>query len=207
MNAVEVLAVFDHLNVIRRNGHYAYTSNGRHGSVYVNKDALYPHSREISQLCLQLAHWVVSHDIDTDCIVGPEKGGIILAQWVGYHISSMLVCDVTSVFAEKCPSGFVFTRGYAELVKDKHVLIVEDVINSGRTVAQLVDLVRETGGIVEGVVALCNRSNVSSQDIGSLPQFFALLDMPFESWSTEECPMCRQGIPIDRQFGKGKIIA
>ena len=207
MDGLDVLELFDRFHVIRRNGHYAYTSNGRHGSVYVNKDALYPYSREISQLCLELAHWAVSHGIDADCVVGPEKGGIILAQWVGYHISSMLVCDVTSVFAEKCPSGFVFTRGYADMVKGKHVLIVEDVINSGRTVAQLVDLVRETGGIVEGVVALYNRGNVSSQDIGCPPRFFALLHMPFESWSAEECPMCRQGIPIDTQFGKGKSIA
>ena len=217
MKAVDVLGMFDRFNVIRRNGHYAYTSDGRHGSSYVNKDALYPHARETSQLCFELADRALNLCGEIDCVVGPEKGGIVLAQWVGFFLSLFTQCEVASIFAEKvigntvdgaphAEPGFAFLRGYAELVRGKNVLIVEDVTNTGGTVKKLVKLVEDSGGRVQGIGAICNRGNIVPEDIGSPPRFFALLDISLKSWNIDECPLCAEGVPLDKEFRKGKEL-
>ena len=219
MRAKDVLAVFERLGVMV-SGHFAYTSEGRHGSVYVNKDAIYLHTEETSRLCYELAMRAFRMCPDIDCVVGPEKGGIILSQWVGYHLAQKKRRDVLSVFAEKkmrdnvaqvgVPStdfDFAFARGYGNVVAEKNVLIVEDVMNTGKSVEKLVRCVRKAGGFVEGIGAICNRGSVFSSDIGVAPKLFALLDISLPSWLADECPMCAQGIALNTELGAGKQVA
>ncbi|MDP3769999.1 MAG: phosphoribosyltransferase family protein [Candidatus Sungbacteria bacterium] len=219
----EVVALFGRLGVIIPNSHVIYSS-GKHGSIYINKDALYPHAMDTAMLCRLLTRYFVSFDID--CVVGPEKGGIILAQWAGYYLSEYLWREVTSVFAEKrripikqiplmrptdvsplfYEDSFVFTRGYDRFVAGKRVLVVEDVLTTGTTVRKVVELVRACGGRVEGVGALWNRGSVTSRDIGDVPRLFSLLDINIDAWESNECPLCRRNIPINTELGKGQEL-
>ena len=192
MRAKDVLATFYRLGVMV-SGHFAYTSEDRHGSVYVNKDAIYVHAGETSRLCYELAMRAFRMCSDIDCVVGPEKGGIILSQWVGYHLAQKKQRDVLSVFAEKkmrdnvaqvgvppTDFDFVFTRGYGNVVAGKNVLIVEDVMNTGRSVEKLVRCVRKAGGFVEVVGTICDRGHKFSSAIHVAPKFFALLDISLQ---------------------------
>jgi len=110
-------------------------------------------------------------------------------------------------FYTKTGTRRVIKRGYAKLVKGKRCLIVEDVINSGLTVAKTRDAVFEAKGEVVGVGCLCNRSKgkVTVETLG-VPDLFSLLNVSMEMFPEDECPICKErglkSVRID--LGKGK---
>jgi orotate phosphoribosyltransferase len=63
--------------------------------------------------------------------------------------------------------------------------------------------VRAAGGTVVGAVALCNRGGVTAAAL-DVPALHALVELSLESWTAEECPLCRRGVPIDTTVGKGR---
>lgn len=216
MASNHVLDLFNRLGVVIQNDHFIYTSEidgiEMHGSLYVNKDALYPYATETSQLCHELARRsLYTLDSRINCVVGPEKGGIIISQWVGYWLTEMkshTMEPVISLFAEKIKNAagntrFVFNRGYGDLVKGKDVLLVDDVIHTGESVKKVADLIRQHGGNVRSVGSLCNRGGKVAGDIG-VPYMFSLLEITMKSWSAKDCPLCAYNISINTQFGKGK---
>ena len=229
MTEERVKEIFSKARAVITDTHVVYAS-WRHGKVYVNKDAIYPHVGLIAELCGDMiapfcvaAFGVESVGVDFDTIVGPEKGGIILSQWAAYnsvHVRE-LGKDIYAVYAEKetvaipDPEGkerkcfaetgrFVFNRGYVDFVRDKRVLVVEDVLTTGTSARKTVEAVRVVGGEVIGVSALCNRGGVTKEDVGDLPKLTALLNVRLETWAEEECSMCKQGVPINTQVGKGR---
>jgi orotate phosphoribosyltransferase len=110
---------------------------------------------------------------------------------------------VLGVYAEKQGDGFVIRRGYDQLGRSKKILVVEDILNTGGSVRKVVDAVRALPADVVGVAALCNRGGVKSKDLGNVPQVFALMDISLEAWEPEDCPLCKKGMPINTQVGKG----
>ena len=94
-NVVEILKK---VGAIITDDHFVYTS-GKHGSVYINKDALYPHTEETSQVGMLFAKKVEALDIDV--VVGPALGGIILSTWTAYHLSSLKHKEILGVYTEK----------------------------------------------------------------------------------------------------------
>ena len=205
MNRDEIMAIFERTGAFRK-GHFGLVS-GLHSKEYINKDAIFPHTEDISNLGLEIATKFVDDEIDV--VVGPEKGGIILSQWVAHHLTKLCGREVLSVYAEKkaildISVEFKFTRNYDELVRGKRVLIVEDILTTGGSVKVVVDLVRSTGGIVVGLGALCNRGKVIANDVGDVPKFITLIDVELETYLPTECPLCKQGIPMNKDVGKGK---
>ena len=205
MNRDEIMAIFERTGAFRK-GHFGLVS-GLHSEGYVNKDAIFPHTEDISNLGLEIAKKFVDDEIDV--VVGPEKGGIILSQWVAHHLTKLRGREVLSVYAEKkaildIRTEFKFTRNYDKFVEGKRVLIVEDILTTGRSVRVVVDLVRSTGGIVVGLGALCNRGKVIANDVGDVPKFITLIDVELETYLPTECPLCKQGIPMNKDVGKGK---
>lgn len=98
--------------------------------------------------------------------------------------------------------GFVFKRGYDEVVRGKRTLIVEDILNTGGSVAGVVKLVRETGGEVVGVAALCNRGGVTAASL-EVPELHVLLSVQMDRYPEASCPLCAQGRPVNTRVGKG----
>src|SRR5215472_574108 len=84
MNEPEIMQKFVAVGAIVRDAHFVYTS-GRHGSVYINKDALYVHPEVISVLCQQMAEAYDPNSIDV--VVAPVLGGIVLSQWVAHALN------------------------------------------------------------------------------------------------------------------------
>jgi len=190
--AAEILA---DAGAVITGSHVVYTS-GRHGSAYVNKDAVYPHTDRVSELCRLLSD--ATRDPRPEVVCGPALGGIILAQWTGHHLGAL------AVYAEKLPDGGLgLRRGYDRLVAGRRVLVVEDVLNTGGSVRQAVAAVRAAGGDVVAVGALCNRGGVTAADLG-VPELIALVELSLDSWDAAACPLCRDGVPIDTRVGKGR---
>jgi orotate phosphoribosyltransferase len=207
MNDPKIMHLFADVGAIISNSHFVYTS-GRHSSVYINKDAVYVHTETISELCRLLARPFNAHQVDV--VVGPVLGGIVLAQWVAHHLNTRRSFGETlAVYAEKGADGvdkqFTFTRGYDKYIAGRNVLVVEDVLTTGGSARQVVELVRQYGGNVLGLSALCNRGQVQSEAVGGVP-IRTLISIPLETYSEEECPFCRQNIPINTELGKGKAF-
>ncbi|HUC01529.1 MAG TPA: phosphoribosyltransferase family protein [Candidatus Paceibacterota bacterium] len=199
------LEILGRLNAVLTNDHFVYTK-GDHGSVYVNKDAIYPHTVETARLCRLFADRFEFDDIQV--VVGPEKGGIILSQWTAHRLTDITnINDVLAVYAEKDTTNdgtFIFARGYEKLIPGKRVLIVEDVLTTGGSVKAVVQAVRALGGDIRGVAAICNRGGVTAAEIGDVPELYSLVDITLDKWSAEKCPLCARDVPINTARGKGK---
>ena len=188
-------AILAEQHAIITDSHVVYTS-GRHGRAYVNKDAVYPDTAKVAELCRLLAGAVAGRPVDVVC--GPATGGIILAQWTAHHLGAL------AVYAEKDPAGgMVLKRGYDRLVAGRRVLVVEDVVNTGGSLRDTVTAVRAAGGDVVVAAALCNRGDVAAEAVG-VPVLVALVHLTLESWTAEECPLCRARVPVNTDVGKGR---
>ena len=124
---LDAMKVFESCNTILTNNHFVYTS-GKHGHTYINKDAVYPHTELVRQLCQEIAArcpWQI------DVVAGPTMGAVILSQWVAHFLSEMTGREILGVYAEEdTEKNRVFRRGYDALIRGKAVLVVEDIINT-----------------------------------------------------------------------------
>ena len=206
--AQKTLQILEKTGAIITNDHFVYTS-GKHGSVYIRKDKLYPNTLLTSQVCKMIAQQVTTLQIEV--VVGPSVGGIILSQWVTYHLSKLTKKNVLSVFTEKSYDDVqkfdrpqMFKRGYDELVKGKRVLVVEDLTTTGNSVKKVVDQVKAAKGKMVGVFVLLNRNpkEVNRKLMGA--PFRSLSVFKAEAWDEKECPLCEKNIPINITVGHGK---
>lgn len=178
-----------------RDSHVVYTS-GRHGSAYVNKDAVYPYTVRVSELCALMAG--MAAEFAPEVVCGPALGGIILSQWTAHHLG------VLGVYAEKdAEGGLVLRRGYDRVVAGRRVLVVEDIVNTGGSVRAAIRAVRAAGGEVVAVAALVNRGGVPAAAVEA-PALVTLLELSLDSWDAAECPLCRDRVPVNTAVGKGR---
>ncbi len=206
MNEQEVLDVFNRFKVITE-GHFVCRS-GFHTNKYVNKDAIYPHTKATSELCRAIAEQFAPDGVQI--VVGPAMGGAILSQWVAHHLSQINGKEVLSVYAEKIPGRdvFVIKRGQGRFIPENRVLVVEDVLNTGSSAFLTILAVREFGGNVIGVGALCNRGSRGDrthEDLG-VPKIVSLLKLKLDLWEARSCPLCARGIPVSMDLGAGREL-
>lgn len=202
MSGKSPLELLTGTGAIITDSHIVYTS-GRHGSSYVNKDAVYPHTKIISSLCKKMADEFKGQKIDAVC--GPTVGGVILAQWVAHFLSEMDGKNILAVYSEVDENGNrILKRGYDKLVKGKRVLVVEDILTTGGSVAKVVSVLAAAGATVVGCSALVNRGGVSEKEVGNVPILKSLIKIDMTSWEEKECPLCKSGKPINTDVGKGR---
>lgn len=202
MTGEEILAIFKKTGGYITGSHIVYTS-GKHGETYLNKDAIYPHTKEISTICQEIAARYKEKGIEV--VAAPALGGIILSQWTAYHLSQMTGREILGVYTEKTPDkNQIFTRGYDALVKGKKVLVVEDITTTGGSVAKVKESVKSAGGMVIGVCVIANRDpvHINSESMGVPYQ--ALAEIAMKAWDARECPLCQKGVLINTTVGKGR---
>ena len=136
-------------------------------------------------------------------------GAIKLGHEVARHLCALEHRKISSVYADKVgiepdlSDKFEVKRDYGSLLKGKRVAVVEDVLNTGKSVKKVVDLVRAAGGDVICVAVLCNRGKVTTKNVGDVPVLLALIDLPLDVFTEEECPLCKEGKPVNTKLGKG----
>lgn len=196
--------IFEEANAIITNTHVVYTS-GMHGDVYVNKDAIYPFTSKISELCQFIAQDF--QDVEIDAVIGPVVGGVALSQWTAYHLSKILKKEVFALYADKVEkdgeTNFVIKRGQDKYITMKKILVIEDVLTTGTSVRKVVQAVRDLGGIMTGVGALCSRGGVTYKQVGDVLRFESLMNITLDAYFENECPLCKKGVPINVKVGKG----
>lgn len=198
----DVVTMLKKAGAIITDSHIVYTS-GKHGSVYINKDALYPHTELASRVGKLFATHHKHQSIDT--VVAPALGGIILSQWTAYHLSQLTKKEIFGIYTEKdADKNQVFTRGYDKFVKGKNILVIEDLTTTGGSVLKVVNTVRAAGGHVVAVSVMVNRNpdQVNSAMMGA--PFHALGVLRAEAFDADVCPLCKKGVPINTTVGHGK---
>ncbi len=203
MSNDEVMSLLADAGALVTNSHIIYTS-GRHGSAYINKDALYVHTEATSRVGEMMA---LAYDADSvDVVAGPTIGGVVLSQWVAYHLTRRRKNGETlAVYAEEegAEKNRIFKRGYDVLIRGKNVVVVEDVVTTGGSVAKVVEAVRALNGNILGASILCNRGGVGPEAMGGVA-LNALTAVTLDSFAENECPLCREGVPVNTAVGKGK---
>jgi orotate phosphoribosyltransferase, Thermus family len=164
-------------------GHFRLTS-GRHSDRYMQCAKLFEHPKESADICASLADAFRSKGIDV--VAGPAIGGIIMA----YEVARAL--GTRNLFAERESGKMTLRRGFS-VNPGERFLVVEDVVTTGGSVRELVQLLRELGAEVVAVSAVVDRSN-GKVDFG-VP-FHPLISMDVVSWEEADCPLCREGVPI-----------
>ncbi|MEK7084290.1 MAG: phosphoribosyltransferase family protein [Patescibacteria group bacterium] len=205
----EVLTILQSVGAVLLNGHFVGTS-GRHLEGYINKDALYPHTKFSSRIGELFAHQYAEMDIDV--VAAPAIGGTILSQWTAYHLSILKQKEVLSVYTEKdtgttasaAESRQIFRRGYESYVKGKNVLAIEDLTTTGVSLQKLIEAVQKAGGNVIAASVMVNRDpdTVTEKTFG-VP-FIPLAELRIRSFEEQECPMCKNGMPVNISVGHGK---
>lgn len=205
MDKESVMKVLTEAKVIIINSHFVFTS-GRHADTYINKDALYAHPQSTSILCKEMAEQYDPNKVDV--VAGPTVGGVILSQWVAYHINmARSKGEALSIYAEEEVQGDekkrIFKRGYDLHIPGKNVVVVEDILTTGGSARRVIESVRDLGGNVLGLSVLCNRGGIKPEDVGGV-SIIALADITMDSWEAEKCPLCQKNVPINTHVGKGK---
>ncbi len=213
MDKKEIMELLEKTGAIITDSHIVYTS-GRHGTAYVNKDAVYPHTEIISRLCQAIAEHFFEREINgIDAVVAPAVGGVILSQWTADWLTKLTGMEALALYAEKAEDGksFVFKRGYDRYLRrereadlPKLVLVVEDILTTGGSAREVIKAVRALDSQVVGVGVLCNRGGITLRDLSDVPELFALSNIKLDSWEEAECPLCGQGIPVNTEVGKGR---
>ena len=201
MTESDVLEILQKVGAFR-SGHFVFTS-GRHGDSYVNKDALYTHTHDLSRLCRGVAEQFADKGVEV--VIGPAVGGAILSQWVAYHLTDITDRETYAAFADKDgQGGFVVKRGYEKLLAGKKTLVVEDLTTTGGSLKKVVEVARATGGDIVAAVVVCNRGNVKKEDVGNPPDFVSLVNLELDSWTESECDLCKGNIPVNTDIGHGR---
>lgn len=130
-----------------------------------------------------------------DVVVGPALGGIIIAHEMAKFLNAR------ALFAEREQGKMTLRRGF-EVNKGERVLVVEDVITTGGSVKEVVDLVRERKGEIVGLGAIIDRRPEPS-DKQSF-QYEYLLKLKINTFSPSNCPLCKQSIPLVKPGSKGR---
>lgn len=162
-------------------GHFLLSS-GKHSDKYVQCAKLlqYPDKAEI------VIKTIVEKikDLDIDVVVGPAMGGII----VSYEIARQL--GKPSLFTEREDNIMKLRRGF-EIEKGQKVLIAEDVITTGKSSYETIEVIESLGGKVIGIAAIIDRTfeNIN------LPLYSAL-KLDATAYDANECPLCKAGLEL-----------
>lgn len=173
-------------------GHFLLTS-GRHSNRYLQCAKIFRNTKYSEELCGALAEQFKDDDIQL--VIGPAMGAVQMSYEVSRHIG----CE--NFFAERDENGeMALRRGFA-VEEGQRVLIVEDVVTTGGSVREVMELVRRAGGVVAGVGSIVDRTG-GKIDFG-VP-FRAVYVADVTSWEADECPLCKEGVGAPVKPGSRK---
>ena len=184
--------------VLMLNGHFDF-GNGYHGSLYLNPHQLFRYPSTIWRFAQDLIDVLPASIVDTtEIVTGPATGGALLAHTIaGLLDSRRPITRPPTLFAPFTidpDCGHTYTRFYRNLVAGRKALVVDDVRNTGQTLARCVDLVREVGGTVVATAEIYDR--LESVIETGVPNFALAEYRAPDNYPAEACPLCKSGTPV-----------
>jgi len=169
-------------------GHFRLTS-GLHSDTYLQCAKVLQYPRHAEELGRQLAERLQSLDRGrkVDVVIAPAMGGLI----VGHEVARAL--GARFIFTERDSAGEMTLRRGFELAPGEASVVVEDVITTGGSSREVIQIVRQAGADVMGAGSIIDRSS-GQVDLG-VPRV-ALATLEAMACAPQECPLCRDGVPV-----------
>jgi len=180
MTQEEVLKLFKEKNALLE-GHFKLSS-GLHSEKYLQCALILQYPDIAEKLSKALAKEFSGEKIDV--VVGPALGGVTLA----YEVARQL--GVRGIFTERQDGKMVLRRGFSVKNKER-VLVTEDVVTTGLSTNEVIEVIKEQGGIVVGVASIIDRSSGSAKF--SVP-FKSLAKIDVRAYEEKDCPLCKKGL-------------
>ena len=172
-----------------RAGHFRLSS-GLHSSDYLQLALHLAAPRRARHAGRLLAEAIRSAMEQPELVVAPAIGGLI----IGHETAAAL--DVPFLFAERDQDGVMTLRRGFTVDRGQRIVVVEDVITTGGSVREVIEVLEREGSVPVGIGSLVNRSGAANP-FAPLP-FTALIEVTFPTWQPDECPLCRDGVPISK---------
>jgi orotate phosphoribosyltransferase len=186
----DILNIFEKTGALLK-GHFLLTS-GRHSDVYFQCAKVLQYPEYMVQICSNIVENFKDAEIDT--VISPAIGGIIVGQETARQLNKK------SIFAEREDKTLVLRRGFS-IEEGERFLVCEDVVTTGGSVFEVIDIVQAAGGIVAGIGFIVDRSN-GKVNFG-FPQF-STVSLNAVSYPPDNCELCSRGIPLEKP-GSRKI--
>jgi orotate phosphoribosyltransferase len=164
-------------------GHFRPTS-GLHSPGYLQCALVLQHPAEAEACGAEIAGRV--RGLDAQTVLSPALGGIVIGQEVGRALG------VRAIFAERQDGKLMLRRGFS-LAPGERVLVVEDVVTTGGSTRETIDVARAAGALVVGAASIIDRSD--GQQSLDVP-YHALATVALPTYQPEACPMCAAGQPV-----------
>ncbi|MBU4342377.1 MAG: orotate phosphoribosyltransferase [Candidatus Omnitrophica bacterium] len=184
MKDTEILKIFKDTGALLK-GHFKLSS-GLHSEDYLQCALVLQYPEYAEKLCSQLAGYF--KDDKPTCVVAPALGGVV----VSYAVARAL--GARSLFTERKDVSMVLRRGF-QINKNDRVVVVEDVITTGLSTKEVLEVVKAAGAAIVGVGSIIDRSG-KNIDFGVKSNSLLKLDLP--AFPPEKCPLCKQGIDITK---------
>jgi orotate phosphoribosyltransferase len=162
-------------------GHFRLSS-GRHSNRFVQKFRMLEDPALLESIAASLL--ALMPPLEVACVVSAAVGGIVLGYECGRQLGTRAIFVEKEAGEPKLRRGFVIDPG-------DRVLVVEDVVTTGLSIREVIDVVHAHGGEVAAVGVLIARASV---DVGA--PVYPLLEMPIASFEPERCPQCAAGEPL-----------
>jgi orotate phosphoribosyltransferase len=170
-------------------GHFRLSS-GLHSGGYLQCALVLQHPADAEALGSALA--VKVRDLRPDVVLSPAMGGLI----IGHEVARAL--GIRAIFAERHEGKLTLRRGFA-INPGERVLVVEDVLTTGLSTRETIEVARSEGGEVVGAVAIIDRSETPGLDV----PFASLARYAIPNYQPEACPMCAKGEPMVKPGSRG----
>lgn len=164
-------------------GHFRLTS-GLHSPGYLQCALVLQHSRHAEALGRAIADRV--RDLGATVVLSPALGGVVIGQEVGRALG------VRAIFCERQEGKLALRRGFT-LAGGDRVLVVEDVMTTGGSTRETIEVAKAAGGAVVGTASIVDRSGGTIRfDV----PFSSLLEIALPTYEPEQCPLCAQRLPV-----------
>jgi orotate phosphoribosyltransferase len=182
MNKETALKIFRQSRALL-DGHFLLTS-GLHSPQYFQCAKVLQYPQYAKLLCLEIANHFRHENIDV--VISPAIGGIV----AGQEVARLLGCR--AIFAERQNNTMALRRGF-ELIEGENVLAVEDVVTTGGSLSEIIELAAAQNTEIKGAGFLVDRSG--GKATFGCPRF-AVFEMQVTTYKPENCPLCNQKIPL-----------
>lgn len=183
MHHHEIIDIFKDTDALME-GHFKLSS-GRHADKYIQCARVLQYPVHARSLGCELAHRMAPGGVSA--VIAPAMGGLI----IGHEVAAAL--GVRFIFSERQDGMMTLRRGFS-LDRGERVVLVEDVITTGKSTREVIRLIQDHHCEVAGIGCLANRST-NALDLPMEPT--TLLRVSFDNWEPETCPLCRDGIQLE----------
>jgi orotate phosphoribosyltransferase len=160
-------------------------SSGLHSSGYLQCALVLQHPADAEALGRAIAER--TRHLGATVVLSPALGGVVIGHEVGRGLG------VRALFAERQDGRLMLRRGFT-LADSDRVLVIEDVVTTGGSTRETIEVARSAGAQVVGAAAMVNRSAGQAGELG-VP-FTALLEIALPTYEPNVCPLCAQGLAV-----------